>query len=270
VTDPERIAHLERELAEERAERRRLSDTLRVMVEAQAKRESVEAERKATRSARNARFRSKSSSETSHETHTETSQSPSPLLAGSPPLPAPISPPPISSPHPFFSSSASASGGALPNATEHAVEVLVRQAPLLPEAVAEKPKRPRKPQEKPTDPRHAPLVQALVDAHAEVKGPPYAFRGGRDAKAVSECLALADQDPKTAGGAAPAEVVRRWLNAMTWRGFPACTGLDALAEHWNTYAKPQVAPDNDRSRPRLGPNPVTNTPAVLTGDRPRL
>lgn len=91
------------------------------------------------------------------------------------------------------------------------------------------------------DPRHAPLVDALVAADAEIHGHPYGFRGGRDAKAVSDCLALADQDPATAGGNAPTEVLRRWRIARRWLGFPGCNSLTDLASHWNAYVREQGA-----------------------------
>ncbi|RYZ47178.1 MAG: hypothetical protein EOO72_00140 [Myxococcaceae bacterium] len=71
-------------------------------------------------------------------------------------------------------------------------------------------------------------------------GAPYAFRGGRDAKAVRELLALADQDPSTRGELAPAEVLRRWRIGRAWRGYPACSDLGALATHWNHFAQPQA------------------------------
>lgn len=103
------IDRLRAELAEERAERRRVTETLRVMIEAKAKQEAAEAERKTTRRARNDRHRTKASSETSHETRAETFvetfSPPSPPLDGSPLLPAPILPSPLSSPHPPVSAS---------------------------------------------------------------------------------------------------------------------------------------------------------------------
>lgn len=115
MTSEQMLAEIERlraELAEERGERRRLSETLRIMVEAQVQRDSAEAVRKTVRRARNDRYRD---NETSHETPTETSRAPSPPLDGAPPLPAPISPPPLSSPQPLSSGvSASAAGGQKP------------------------------------------------------------------------------------------------------------------------------------------------------------
>lgn len=82
-------------------------------------------------------------------------------------------------------------------------------------------------------------MDALVAADAEIHGRPYGFRGGRDAKAVSDCLALADQDPGTAGGNAPTEVLRRWRIARRWQGFPACSSLSELAANWNAYVREQ-------------------------------
>lgn len=219
MTDAERIAHLERELAEEREERRRLARLLELAL---TPKRSGSAERMARKRARDAE------TVTSDVTVTRevTSHAPSPLLAGSPPLPAPILPPPISSPHPLFSSSASAS------ATE---------------------KQGRKPKAKRTptgDQRHAPLVEALVKAHAEVKGAPYAFDGGKDARFVTELLAFADQDEATRGDAAGLEVLRRWRIALSWNGFRDCASLADLKRNWNAYARPQDGAPTEPPKPK--------------------
>jgi hypothetical protein len=95
------------------------------------------------------------------------------------------------------------------------------------------------------DPRHAPLVRALADRYRELAGVPYGFRGGRDARAVSECLALADQNTETAGDAAPEEIVRRWSIGLLWRwGNGECPvqDLGALARHWNACVSEVTAP----------------------------
>jgi hypothetical protein len=110
---------------------------------------------------------------------------------------------------------------------------------LFPEAAA--PAKTRRKAEPRGDPRHKPLTEALVQADSEVTGRPYAHRGGRDAKAVSECIALADQDPSTTAEAAPAEILRRWRIARRWKGFPTCNSLQDLATHWNAYAREQAA-----------------------------
>lgn len=147
---------------------------------------------------------------------------------------------------PSSSLSAGADPEELPDATDDAQPVAERMAAamaalpepleLLPVAKPEKPKRKAEPK---GDARHAPLVDALVKADAEVHGVPYGFRGGRDAKAVSECLSLADQNPATFGESAPAEILRRWRIARRWKGFPACNSLQDLATHWNAYARAQ-------------------------------
>lgn len=106
---------------------------------------------------------------------------------------------------------------------------------------AKPPKPPKASAEPKGDPRHAPLVDALVAADTEIHGRPYGFRGGRDGKAVSECLALADQDPATSGGNAPNEVLRRWRIARRWQGFPACNSLTDLAANWNAYVRERAS-----------------------------
>lgn len=125
----------------------------------------------------------------------------------------------------------------LPDATDDAHPVI--QPPLIAVEAEPKPEKPKRKAEPKGDPRHAPLVDALVKADTEVHGVPYGFRGGRDAKAVSECLSLADQNPTTASDNAPAEVLRRWRIARRWKGFPACNSLQDLATHWNAYARAQ-------------------------------
>lgn len=130
----------------------------------------------------------------------------------------------------------------LPDATDDAVPfALLPAEPDRPEPKKPKAAKPKPPAEPRGDPRHKPLTDALVSADAEVTGKPYGHRGGRDAKAVSECLALADQDAATSAEKAPAEVLRRWRIARRWRGFPACNSLSDLAANWNAYAREQAA-----------------------------
>jgi hypothetical protein len=105
------------------------------------------------------------------------------------------------------------------------------------------PKRPKP--EKPTDPRHAPLVQLLVNACQEVTGHPYRFNGGQDAAAVRDMLASADQDAATRGEAAPGEVVRRWKIGLRWRwasGEAPVQDLPSLMKRWNNCASTATAP----------------------------
>lgn len=133
------------------------------------------------------------------------------------------------------------------------------------------PRRPRKsaPAEPTGDPRHAVLVKLLVSADTEITGKPYGFRGGRDAKAVTECLALADQDPATAGELAGVEVLRRWRIGRQWQGFPLCGSISDLAANWNTYVAPhRNVARAEENRPRLDP-PSNPQPAVRS-DKPRL
>jgi hypothetical protein len=91
------------------------------------------------------------------------------------------------------------------------------------------PAPPRAPKE--TDPRHRPLVEALV-AHC----PGYAF-SGRDAKSVSALLALGDSG----------EVVSRWRRALSRSGYPTVRTLPELVTHWNHFAT-ETAP-NEKPKP---------------------
>jgi len=137
----------------------------------------------------------------------ETSPLPPPLK-GSPPPSVPSSPSPISSPPSLFPSLAS-------QATPPA-----RKAKKAKEGP-------------PPDPRHAPLVKALVETCG------YPFRGGRDAAAVTALLALADQQEVTRGDLAGSEVVRRARIGWAWVGFPACRSLTELATNWGHYEREQ-------------------------------
>lgn len=117
-------------------------------------------------------------------------------------------------------------------ASEGGVEVApgVWQFTLKPK---EQPRRVRtsKP-EKPTDPRHAPLVKALVE---EVGFP---FDGPKDAAHVKGLLALADQQEATRGELAPAEVMRR--ARIAWGQFPGFNSARTLGDfrsHWGRFAE---------------------------------
>jgi hypothetical protein len=116
---------------------------------------------------------------------------------------------------------------------------------LEPQQAARRARTKKPAPEKPTDSRHAPLVQLLVTACQEVTGHPYRFNGGQDAKAVTELLASADQDVATRGEAAPAEVVRRWKIGLRWRwasGEAPVQDLPSLMKRWNSCASTATAP----------------------------
>jgi hypothetical protein len=203
---------LRQELAAERAERRRLAALVEELVRARIATDTELSEARSARRRRNARHQDvlRASSKTSTE--------PLPLLEGSPSLPAPIPPPPISSPSPSFSPSAKVS-----------------------KASGAKPERP-------TDPRHAPLVKALVEIG-------YPFHGGKDAKAVSALLAIADQQPNTRGDAAVREVVSRARIGWAQRGaYYGSASLSELLSKWGGLERP-----TDRSGVggfvRTGPDP---------------
>lgn len=107
--------------------------------------------------------------------------------------------------------------------------------PARPELKPSEPPAPRKRRpkaDKPADPRHGPLARALCD---DVGFP---FNGGRDAKAVTQLLALADQREVTRGEHASAEVLRRARIGWAWAGFPACKSLGELLSHWGHYERP--------------------------------
>lgn len=238
MTDAERIAALERELAEERAERRRISETLRVMVEAQARREAAEAERKAIRSARNARHRN---TETSPCASPETSQPPSPLLEGSPLPSTPTLPPPISSPQPLFSGS--------------------NQGDLL---VDEKPAKPKGPNPE--------ALRELWNRLAPPKGLQRWEAMGDDRKRLARLSLAACPDLARWEAWLTYELGRPFnLGETGWRADVDWL-LRAKTRNLVLDFNPAVATATKTASggdvPRLGPKPAT--PAPPAGDRPRL
>jgi hypothetical protein len=108
--------------------------------------------------------------------------------------------------------------------------------PLAPLVGQKSPTKPRKSPVRPkaADPRHAPLVKALADAG-------YPFRDGRDAKAVSDLLRLADQREVTRGELAGVEVLRRARVGWGWVGYPACKSVTELRDNWGHYEREQEA-----------------------------
>lgn len=112
--------------------------------------------------------------------------------------------------------------------------VTLRPRPLpdpdpVPEILAGKlpPATPKTPKAKPVDPRHAPLVKALVDAYAEAEyGARYGFLP-IDARHVSELLRLAGPEPD-----AGEMVVHRWREGMALKFNPIKT-LAKLVQRWN-------------------------------------
>lgn len=116
----------------------------------------------------------------------------------------------------------------------------------------ETPRRTRRKEPAPTDPRHAPLVKALVE---EIGFP---FDGGKDAQNVKALLALADQQPATSGDAAPAEILRRARIARGQHGFNSARTLGDFRAHWGRFEAPEQhragpAPPSDFSRPPAVP-----------------
>lgn len=84
--------------------------------------------------------------------------------------------------------------------------------------------------ERPPDPRHAPMVEALTTAYREENfGAEYAF-GGRDAKCVQDLLAKSDDDE---------EIVFRWRTAIRLSldkfHTPKTRTLADFVRDWNAY-----------------------------------
>lgn len=93
-------------------------------------------------------------------------------------------------------------------------------------AEADPPKKPAK-SKPPPDPRHAPLVAALVAAV-----PGYRFNGGIDAKAVADLIRLGSD----------AEILDRWRRANASSDFPRVRTLPELAKHFNHFRPPDSQP----------------------------
>ena len=91
------------------------------------------------------------------------------------------------------------------------------------------------------DPRHHPLGLRLCAAFQQVTGRAYGY-GGSDAKSVTNLLALADQDPRTTGEQAGAEIERRWRIGLAWvwkGGEKPVQTLRALVRMWNDCGEPR-------------------------------
>jgi hypothetical protein len=102
-----------------------------------------------------------------------------------------------------------------------------------------KPAKPPK-LEKPTDPRHKPLLEAMVIIFGETRGAPPGAVNGAWAKGVSDLLALAD----------PFEVVRRWRLALVSKYPTVVTPLE-LARHWDHWTG-EVETEGRRIDPNQG------------------
>lgn len=115
------------------------------------------------------------------------------------------------------------------------------------------PKRKKTPTDKPTDPRHAPLVKALAETgHVFLR---------EDFRHVAELLRLASQGGDTGGDAAVPEVLRRWAIGRAWRwanGDAPCQSLRRLVACWNECKSEETAPPARVLRPSRGPAPPSN------------
>lgn len=76
----------------------------------------------------------------------------------------------------------------------------------------------------PPDPRHAPLVARLTEIFTSVRGSKYPF-SGRDAKAISSLLALAD----------PGDLEVAWERALRHVGYPSVSSLSELQTNLATF-----------------------------------
>lgn len=96
------------------------------------------------------------------------------------------------------------------------------------------PARRRRRGEAGADPRHRPLRERLEDVFLEVRGSPYAFQGGRDAKAVAELLRFSGGDLD--------QVEARWRVGLAHGDrWPGCSSIAHLAARWNELAPPRAA-----------------------------
>ena len=106
-------------------------------------------------------------------------------------------------------------------------------------------------EDKPVDPRHAPLIKALAETFVAIKGVPYPFGGGRDAKAVTSLLAKAEPDA----------IDRAWARALREATHPpiACIyELEPKLAHFVGTGPPNVV---DIRKP-VTPNTFTESRTV--------
>lgn len=271
MTDAERIVHLEAELARALAEKAALlitvqqqalalaqsASTMRsaqALEEKDAERRTAAREKKRLQRAEKRRLEGLSHAGPGTEPDVSQGQDgdkagteppPSPPLDGSPLPSAPTLSSPLSSPHPVSSPSAVAVGDRQP-------DLLV--VPSSQPAKSQRAKRQgAKPAEPRGDPRHQPLIAAMEAVYGELVRRPDADGGGpekwdwagkmagREAGAITALLAKADADPRTAGDAAPAEVLRRWRYALA-DTFRRVRYAHVLVQHWGTYGAPRAAP----------------------------
>ncbi len=114
--------------------------------------------------------------------------------------------------------------------------------------------KPKAKTDKPTDPRHAPLIKALTETFVAIKGVPYPFSGGRDAKAVAGLLAKAEPDV----------INHAWARALREATHPpiACIHeLEPKLAHFIGTGPPKSL------NPRA-PQPVADWTNAVTGEIP--
>lgn len=100
------------------------------------------------------------------------------------------------------------------------------------------PKSPKPPKaEKPPDPRHRPLLEAMVVIFGELRGQPPGAVNGAWAKGVAELLAISE----------PYEVVRRWRLGLPGK-FPSVNSPLDLSRHWDHWTGERADPQ------RVDPN----------------
>ena len=120
---------------------------------------------------------------------------------------------------------------ATPLAEGDLFESVPPQPTPAPAPLKSKPPKPPRP-EKATDPRHKPLLEALVVIFGEIRGQPPGAVNGAWARGVADLLGLAD----------PFEVVRRWRLALVSRYPTVVTPLE-LARHWDHWSGDKPAPE---------------------------
>lgn len=273
MTDAERIAYLEAELARALEEKAALlvtvqqqahalaqsTSTMRsaqALEEKDAERRAAAREKKRLQRAEKKRLAVPPQAGPEHVPGTEpvmsqgqtgdspgTEVHPSPPLDGSPLPSIPSFSSPLSSPHPVSSPSAGAVGG-----KQSALLVVPSDQP--PKSQRAK-RRETKPAEPRGDPRHQPLIAGMEADYGELVRRPDADGGGpekwdwegkmagREAGAITALLAKADADPRTAGEAAPAEVRRRWRHALADR-YRRVRYAHVLVAHWGEYGSPRA------------------------------
>lgn len=147
-------------------------------------------------------------------------------------------------------------GPALSSSIEHRASTTSLPAASAPGEFALEPAPPTKTdrptarKEKPTDPRRAPLSDAMVADFLDARGAAYDFDGGRDGKALSELLTKGPDE----------EIRSRWRKGLNGAGFYRVSSFAQLAAKWNDIT--------GNTGPPLKTNDIRKSP-VRAEDIPR-